>query len=204
LFFRLWGVARDEVCGRYNLSALIRTDEREARHRWLRECTDGRTDNINAVRPGAEFGRVMLATAIEAGDFEEAARWELDTAKRWRWFMENLVRQIGEITGEPRPWAYVQGIFAHLGRLSEWQDIPEGDLQAVWQILDTHRRRILKRDHFWMGLRKSDADPLAFFPEAEYFFRADGRLGIRFPPPTAAAPASSRRAAAPAREAVTA
>jgi hypothetical protein len=51
-----------------------------------------------------------------------------------------------------------------------------------------------------MGLRKSDADPLAFFPEAEYFFRADGRLGIRFPPP--AAPAVSRRAAVPAREAV--
>lgn len=179
-FFRVWATAKKEICERYDLCSFVKDNEREARHRWVKECT-GRTENINAVRPGNEFSRLMLATAVAADDYREAAYWELDVAKRWRWFMENLVRQLGEIARKPAAWEYVQGIFAHMRLPSTWQDIPEGDLEKVWQMLDTHRRRLLTRDHGWMGLRKSDRDPLAFFPEAEYLYIEGDRLGIRWP-----------------------
>ena len=200
-FFRLWAVARAEICERYDLCALVKDQEREARHKWVMECTK-RTEDINAVRPGNEYSRLMLQTAIAAGDYREAAFWELDVAKRWRWFMENLVRQLGEIARKPAAWEYVQGIFAHLRLPRSWQDIPEGELEKIWQMLDTHRRRLLKRDHGWEGLRKSDTDPLGFFPEAEYVYGADGKLGLRWPEKVLAEDAES--AEVEAEKAVTA
>jgi hypothetical protein len=177
-FFRLWAAARAEVCEGFGLSSRVKDEERDGRHRWIRQHTAGRTEDINAVRPGNEFSRLMLQTALAAGDYREAAYWELDVAKRWRWFMENLVRQLGEIARKPAAWEYVQGIFAHLRLPASWQDIPEGDLENVWKMLDTHRRRLLTRDHGWQGLRKSDRDPLGFFAEASYVHNADGELGI--------------------------
>jgi hypothetical protein len=165
-FFALWGKAKAEVCERYDLCALVKDQEREARHRWVLECTK-RTEDINAVRPGNEFSRLMLQTAMAAGDYREAAYWEMDVSKRWKFFMEQLLRQLGEITRQARAWEYVQGIFAHMRLPTRWQDIPEGELEKVWQMLDSHRRRLLKRDHGWEGLRKSDLDPLGFFPQAE-------------------------------------
>ena len=200
-FFRLWSGAKAEVCERYGLCALVKDGEREARHKWVMECT-GRTENIGAVRPGNEFSRLMLRTALAAGDYREAAFWELDVAKRWRWFMGNLVRQLGEIARTGLPWEYVQGIFAHMRLPRSWQDIPEGELEKVWQMLDTHRRRLLKRDHGWKGLRREGANPLGFFPEAEYCYRGDGRLGIRWPEKVRAEDAENAKVAA--REAVTA
>ncbi len=179
-FFRLWGKARAEICERYDLCAVIHDQERDARHRWIRQHTGGRTENINAVKPGNEYSRLMLQTALAAGDYEAAGYWELDISKRWKWMMEHLVRQLGEIARQPLPWAYVQGIFAHMRFPSNWQDIPEGELEKVWQMLDTHRRRLLKRDHGWQGLRQSDRDPLGFFPEAQYVYSAAGELGIRW------------------------
>lgn len=206
-FFRLWASARAEVCEGFGLCCRVSTDEREARHRWIRRHTGDRTDNINAVRPGAEFSRLMLQTALAAGDYREAAYWELDAAKRWTFFMRNLVRQLGEITRTPHPWGYVQSIFAHLRLPADWQDIPEAELDHVWQMLDTHRRRLLKQEHGWKGLRRSDRDPLGFFPEAQYFYGACGepdRLGIKWPEAAPQAPQPARHepaVAAPAPQA---
>lgn len=176
-FFRLWAKARADVCEQYGLVCRISSEERQARHRWIREKT-GSTENINAVRPGNEFSRLMLETAMAACDFREAAYWEMDVAKRWRWFMRHLVRQIGEITRRPAAWEYVQGIFGHLGLPASWEDIPTQELEKVWQMLDTHRRRLLKRDHGWQGLRASDRDPLGFLANAQYVYGADGKLGF--------------------------
>jgi len=48
-------------------------DEESARHAWIRRHT-GYTDSINAVRPGADFGRLMLETALVADDYEAVAK----------------------------------------------------------------------------------------------------------------------------------
>jgi len=178
-FFKLWARAKPDVCAAFGADGAA--GEREARHGWIRECTDGRTEDINAVRPGAEYSRLMLRTAEAAGDYREAAYWVMDAAKRWRWLSGQMLRQLGEITQTETPWEYAQGVLAHMRLPRTWEDVPERDLEALFQALDTHRRRILKRDHGWEGLRKSDTDPLSFYPEASYFRRADGRLGIRFP-----------------------
>ena len=79
-FFRVWAHACAEICERYDLCALVKDQEREARHKWVMECTK-RTENINAVRPGNEFSRLMLQTAVAAGDYREAAFWERTITK---------------------------------------------------------------------------------------------------------------------------
>ena len=99
-------------------------------------------------------------------------------AKHWRWFMESLIRQLGEITRQPVPWEYVQGIFAHLRLPATWLDIPEADLENVWKMLDTHRRRILRRDHGWLGLRDGGKFPLTFDPAATYAYDTAGALTV--------------------------
>lgn len=175
-FFRLWNAARAEVLADYGLIPAGAAQERDARHRWISEQTRGRTGSINAVRPGAEFARLMTATAQAAGDFAAAAYWSMDAAKRWRHMLGHLVRQLGEISLIPSGWEYVQGIFAHMSLPASWEDVPERDLESVFQMLDTHRRRLLKRDHGWQGLRKSDTDPLGFFERASYVYRPTGEL----------------------------
>lgn len=176
-FFKLWGRARADVCDGYGIDRGDRGRERDARHRWIRECTNGRTDNINAVRPGAEFAALMLKTAEAAGDYAEAAYWTVDAAKRRRWGIEQLLRQIGEITREPRPWAYARGVLSRMRLPEDWMDVPERDLAAVFQALDTHRRRILKRDHGWRGRRDGSSPTLAFVPGARYVWTG-GRLEL--------------------------
>ena len=67
-FFKLWKGARREVMAQTGAA-----DEESARHAWIRRHT-GYTDSINAVRPGADFGRLMLETALVADDYEAVAK----------------------------------------------------------------------------------------------------------------------------------
>ena len=173
-FFVLWAQASRAVCRRYDLRADRHDEEREARHLYLRHVTG--CESINDVKPGLQFSRLMLTLAVDAENHTEAAYWEEAIAKHWRWFMESLVRQLGEIARQPVPWEYVQGIFAHLKLPKSWQDIPEAELEKVWQMLDTHRRRVLRRDHGWLGLRDGGKFPLTFDPGASYSYGGDGKL----------------------------
>lgn len=178
-FFRLWGRAKASICEGYGLNPYIKEEERAARHKWIASNGGPRSGSINAVRAGKAYARLMLRTAVAAEDFTAAAYWEQDLARRWAWFMGALVRQLGEIAREPKPWAYVQGIFAHLHLPPRWEDIPEAELEHIWMMLDTHRRRLLKRDHGWVGTREGGGETLAFVAEAEYAYTRDGRLVMR-------------------------
>lgn len=175
LFFKLWARARRDICAGYGLDMSDSKEERAARHRWISECT-GATCNINAVGGGSDFAKLMMRTAEAAGDFQEASYWCTDEARRSHHMMTHLIRQIGEITGEDHPWEYIQGIFKRMKLPDNWMDIPERDLVAVSQALDTYRRRILRRDHGWRGLR-IDSRPLAFDTSITYVRLDDGTLG---------------------------
>ena len=111
---------------------------------WIRRHI-GYTDSINAVKPGADFGRLMLEAAIIADDYAAVAKWSMDVANRWRHLIGEQLRRIGEITGEGKPWAYACGIFKHLGLPASWEDIPEDRLADVFKMLDTHRRRLIRK-----------------------------------------------------------
>ena len=87
----------------------------------------------------------MLETAIIADDYAAVAKWSMDGANRWRHLIGEQLRRIGEITGEAKPWAYTCGIFKHLGLPASWEDIPEDRLADVFKMLDTHRRRLIRK-----------------------------------------------------------
>jgi hypothetical protein len=132
-FFNLWSGAKREV--RILVGA---ADDESARHAWIHRHT-GYTDSINAVKPGADFGRLMLETALIADDYEAVSKWSVDEANRWSYLIGEQLRQLGGITGEAKPWAYACGIFAHLRLPASWEDIPEDRLAEVFKMLDTHR-----------------------------------------------------------------
>ena len=69
-------------------------DDESARHAWICRHT-GYTDSINAVKPGADFGRLMLETAIIADDYAAVAKWSMDGANRWRHLIGEQLRRIG-------------------------------------------------------------------------------------------------------------
>ena len=138
-FFKLWKGARREVMAQTGAE-----DEESARHAWIRRHT-GYTDSINAVRPGADFGRLMLETALVADDYEAVAKWSMDTANRWRHLIGEQLLMLTEITGEAKSWEYVRGILKSQNLPESWEDIPEDRLREVFMMLDTHRRRLLKK-----------------------------------------------------------
>jgi hypothetical protein len=66
-------------------------------------------------------------------------------------------------------------------------DIPDGLLFATFEMMDTHRRRLLKRDHGWTGER--NGQPLGFNPDRTYIRR--GLMVDYYDPIPKAAPVDS-------------
>jgi len=149
----------------------------EARDAWrhgviLQETGRG---SLAEVERGAEFDRLLKRLSVEAGDFARAADMEAAEAGRIRARCEDCLRQICEIDG-PDPhasataptaarWAYVGRLAARAFGGRAWDDIPERDLARVFMMLDTHRRRLLRRAG-WMGARFGQ--PLGFPHGARY------------------------------------
>jgi len=69
----------------------------------------------------------------------------MDTANRWRHLIGEQLLMLTEITGEDKSWEYVRGILKSQCLPESWEDIPEDRLREVFMMLDTHRRRLLKK-----------------------------------------------------------
>jgi hypothetical protein len=92
------------------------------------------------------FDHVMAHLAIIAGD----AYWIDKTSKasedRMRWQILRILREISEASGTTVGWEYVRGIYTQADLLpADMADAPALTLWKVFQMLDTHLRR-LRRD----------------------------------------------------------
>ena len=159
-FWTLWARAEAEDLPR---DADRRQRDTYRRSVMLRAC--GRA-SLKDVGPTGDYDRLMFAVASLAGDYQAMAYWDNAAERRTAHLIGECARQIGEIAGEPRGWEYCRGLFAQARLPSEWMDIPDGLLQSTFQMLDTHRRRLLKRDHGWRGERHGQ--PLGFSPSRVY------------------------------------
>ena len=125
--------------------------------------------SLKDVNTTGDFDRLMFAVASLAGDYQAMSYWNIASERRTAFMIGECARQIGEIAGSPKGWDYCQAVFAQARLPTSWMDIPDALLFDTFEMFDTHRRRLLKRDHGWTGSR--DGTPLGFNPSRIYIRR---------------------------------
>lgn len=152
-FFKVFQQACDRQC--------IPPGEREAwRHEIVREACG--VPSLKAVGSGADFDRLMAHVSRLAESHGEAMRWGTAEGRRLAAMAEACARQCFEIAQAipalaercaPGPVAYLRGTMAQAGWRDAlyaadgewWLDLDAVRLGKLFQMLDTHRRRLLRR-----------------------------------------------------------
>ena len=143
----------------------------EYRHAVMREEVGAA--HTSDVDPGDGYDRVMYRLAVDGGDWSAASRFATGEERRMAALVESCARQVVELKAcEESPFdkpadalAYVVGCLRQAGMLvgqgpepSEWwMDISGSMAFSVFRMLDTHRRRLLRRLE-WQGTLSFDAD----------------------------------------------
>ncbi len=141
---------------------------REAVEAYRREVMreEAGADHAADVDPGSGYDRVMYRLAVDAGDWGAASRFATGEERRMAHLVEQCARQVIELKamdvagaefldgrdpGEAST-AYVVGCLRQAGLLvvqagggDWWADISGAAAFSVFRMLDTHRRRLLKR-----------------------------------------------------------
>ena len=123
------------------------------RHKILMEET-GKMSLLDIDRRG-EFEAVMRRLWSEAGNWEEAVRYTVGDERRAAFMIKVAAAQVLQLVDADTttdPAAYVAGILrqSHLvtnavaERGDFWMDVPLANALLVFQMLDTHRRRLLR------------------------------------------------------------
>lgn len=169
---------------------------REAwRHEIVREACG--VPSLKAVGSGADFDRLMAHVSRLAEDHAEAMRWGTAEGRRLAAMAEACARQCFEIAQAipalAEQWApgaipYLRGVMAQAGWRDAlhaedgewWLDLDLPRLQKLFQMLDTHRRRLLRRVTFakWEELPDGTRGPmrLAFDLRARYVLTVNALL----------------------------
>ena len=163
MFWALWAKAERE-----ELPVTATRQERDTARRGVMFRACGKI-TLKDVTPTRDFDRLMYAVASLAGDYEGMAYWGNASERRTAHLIRECARQIGEIAGDPKGWEYCQAVFVQARLPPSWMDIPDDLLFSTFEMLDTHRRRTLKRDHGWRGERSGQ--PLGFSPSRIYIRR---------------------------------
>lgn len=122
--------------------------------------------SLKDINRTSDFDAVLMRLHADAGDYEAALRCDSGTERRWAYLVEVCALQLTQLMDDqPDPLAYVIGILNQAGYKGHytgqvwWLDLTADRLQALFQMLDTHRRRILKR---------TGSCPLKFDPGVAY------------------------------------
>ena len=162
---REYGAAAARACAELGIG---RESERQAyRRRVVRELT-GRA-SIKEVSSAEGYEAVMARLWADAGDFLRAADYSIAPERRLAYVVRVLACQLMQLKGgsEADAQAYVGGVLDQArvpnGRSLDdggwWMDVAPQRVRDLVQILDTERRRILRR----LGAR-----PLAFNAAVRY------------------------------------
>lgn len=148
---REYGVAAARACAELGIG---RESERQAyRRRVVRELT-GRA-SIKEVSSAEDYEAVMARLWADAGDFLRAADYSIAPERRLAYVVRVLACQLMQLKGgiESDAQAYVGGVLDQArvpnGRSLDdggwWMDVAPQRVHDLVKILDTERRRILRR-----------------------------------------------------------
>ena len=129
----------------------IPSDERDAYRKTImwEECHVQHLADLDCC---GDFDRIMIRLALDAEDYELAARFDSGDERRMAHLVAVLAFQVMQLHGseETEAAAYVRRVLHQAGfpcRLDGaewWLDLPASDLMSLFQMLDTHRRRLLQ------------------------------------------------------------
>lgn len=146
-FWRLFSAA----CRR---NAVLPAQRDAYRHRLLRETLG--VSHMSQIDRTEGFDRIMARLALEAGDDAAAAHYAVGSDRRRAALVADCATQVLQLAMADAPGAdplpYIAGILAQANlapprRIGAdyWLDLPPRSLAALFQMLDTHRRRLLSR-----------------------------------------------------------
>lgn len=165
----VYWVAFKAAC--FNLGLSGREEKDAYRHRAMRE-TCGK-ESINDLSTTHDFEAVVHRFFVDAGDFEQAAKFAVSDEHRMAYLIKVECCQIMQLKGtsEAKAQRYLGGVLDQSrianGRNTDtgtyWLDVAPSNLSVLLSILDTHRRRLLRRI-----LDTGVVDNLTFFPTHRY------------------------------------
>ena len=132
----------------------ITSEEKESyRHAVLEEAAGVR--HLSDVNSTTGFEAVMVRLAADAGDWARASAFTIGNTRRIAAMVEDCARQVFELTGKSNGDAvsYAQGIlqlagFKRAGAAADkawYLDYSEATPVKIFQMLDSHRRRLIWR-----------------------------------------------------------
>lgn len=162
-------------------------EEREAYRKTVMHEECGK-EHIAQLSRTKDFDACMRRFAADAGNFEEAARFAIADDARKAAILRICCAQVlqlkGCVAGTTEAADYLAGIVEQAripcGRdvrdSSFWMDCAPDNIMTLFQILDTHRRRLLR------GLLGGSTARtfLGFDPSIVYQPRENGGLGITY------------------------
>ena len=111
--------------------------------------------SVKALNRTADFDKVMLRFSVDAGDYGSAGKFATAGAERLSRLVCICAAQIMQLKGSPAGSTaaaeYLAGVIkqACIPCGSDvsgiWMDCPSDTLLALFHILDTHRRRLLRQ-----------------------------------------------------------
>lgn len=143
------------------------------------ECSCSHMSDISRT---VGFEKIMLRLNLDAGDFEAAARFESGRERRMAHLVEVCAAQLMQLQGlaDDDALVYVIGVIqqaqfsCRLDGITWWLDLVEGQLESLFDMLDTHRRRLLKRDGW--------TEHLKFNAKLQYSRMTDGHYRLVIQP----------------------
>ena len=134
--------------------SLTTSDEKNAyRSRIMME--EASASHLAEVSNTHGYEALMARLAADAGDYEDASRYAGGDDRRMAHMVDDCARQVFELSGkaESDRLAYIRSILEQSGLVRQtsivnafwWLDYPDTTLDRIFQMLDTHRRRLLHR-----------------------------------------------------------
>lgn len=168
-----------------NLGINTQEGREDYRKRVMRE--ECHKEHLAQLNRTTDYDRVMTRFASDAGDWQTASKFASGDSYRMAMIIKICCSQIMQLKGLPEGSdsanRYLAGILeqskiacgTRCDDASFWMDISPDSLLVLFQILDTHRRRLLS------GYAGRGLECVRGFDETMvYVIRSDGHLQIRF------------------------
>ena len=165
------------------------------------EMRDARLpDSVFKVDRVWGYDNLMLHFATLAMDAGAVGYFTAAAERRLRWVLNGLATDLQYLRKTGVDESYIEGIYRQAGMLpTDFGDAPAPQLRQVLQMLDTHIRRLCKRDSIPLDLLPTAGHPYRFRGQSAARFAAyvalagsEARKGLGLPPlPTEREPAPS-------------
>ena len=152
--------------------------------------------SIKQLNRTSDFDAVMTRFAEDADDYQSACHYAVGSGRRLAVLIAAVCEQVMQLkcletaeTGAPATTTpaedYLCTILNRSGNLRSnqaggwWLDLTDTNLQAVFAMLDTHRRRLIRR----LNHSTSGSVPLAFSMDIGYFLMGTRLATYELPSP---------------------